>query len=195
MKHYVLILALIAFAFSLLAFFGVHGQVSDSSALALISICTTLIVGVSVVDVMRLQKLEKQMDELKELKKDVEKQKKEIESLRDNANMALDLNWGYTLFSIDPKNAIIKVWKAIDKSFEKESTKRVNTCIKVMNTIITNIEKDPKLIQLLKKETAGNVPIEITESMENSDIFSAFKTQIEKTLQKIEVIIKKNVMK
>lgn len=174
----------------MLAFFGINGQVTDSSALSLISICTTLIVGVSVVDVVRLEKLEKKIDELKELRRDVDKQKNELEELRDNANIALDANWGFTLVSVKPQTAVVQLWKAIEKSFKKEDTKRANTCISVLENVIKIIEKDNQIKQELRKETDGHVPIEITESLEYSSLYDTFKSRLEKILQKIETIIK-----
>lgn len=62
MKRYALFFSLIAFAFSVMAFFTCGVSVSvENGALALIGICATLIVGISIVNEVRMRELEKEI--------------------------------------------------------------------------------------------------------------------------------------
>lgn len=77
MKQTCLLFALLAFAFSVMAFFSKQGAIAAEGALALVGICTTLIVGVSVVDTMTIQRMQKDIAELPKLKKDLSNLKNE----------------------------------------------------------------------------------------------------------------------
>jgi len=192
MNYTSLLFSLIAFAFSVLAFFGIKGQPIDNGALALISICTTLMVGISVVDVMRLRDLEKQMEELKDTQKSLVQLNNEIGELKNHANISLDANWGFTLYTINPQKAIAQIWKAVVLAFSLNDTTRIKTCISLLEAAINRICNDKSLSDKLRKECMGKMPINITKEIRESEDFLDFQDQLVKVNDMIESILKSN---
>ena len=191
MKKISFLFALFAFAFSILAFFGVPEKMYniDNGVLALVGICATLIVGANVIDVLKLQKIEEKMKELDLMKRELEMIKKENDELRINANIALNANWGFTLHTIQPKIAITQVWKAIKIAFSKNDTKRINTCLSILENLIKRIDKDKELSNMLKTESNGTSPIEIDDIIEGSEDYNTFKKRLGMVFQTVNNII------
>ena len=81
-----MIFSLFSLAFSMLAFFSSSVSKSlENGTLAAIAICATLIVGASVVDVVRLNEIEKRLKTLDETEK-------RLESLRIHSNIAMHMS-------------------------------------------------------------------------------------------------------
>lgn len=190
MKKCCLLLSLIAFALSVLAFFSNNKLSTDSGVLTLIGICTTLIVGVSVVDTLRLQQLEEKVKKLKETKETVEKMSDKLEKLKNDANIALDANWGYTLYTIQPHTAIQQVWKGLKLALLTDDCKKLKTCMEVLKHIKEEIKKNGELSKKLNKKLDNNV-LMIDEDMKNARLYILVKDELDKLLRGINDITDK----
>ena len=185
MKHFFLILSLMAFAFSIMAFLGVNGSDAGSGVLALIGICTTLIVGVNVVDVLRVQKLEEQIDDLQDLKE----LKTELTGLKHNANIALNITWGLSFLNMNPKKAIQNAWKAVNLSLLANDPQRTNTSMNVVKFLLSSIKQNAKLSDSFRSECKQRRPIEITEEMNHSDLYKLVEDKLYGYIKCIDEII------
>ena len=190
MKHSAFILSLIAFAFSIMAFFNFNGRCTSDSALALVSICTTLIVGIKIMDTLKIQKYEDDMKRVFDLESKLENMKARLEELRQHSNIALNANWGITFCSVDPKLSIEQSWKAVQLSLLLEDAKRTNTCINILNLVVKTIEKDNTISIRLKNKCNNSHPIVITDEINKTDTYKIFKDKISDIIEEIEKIIK-----
>lgn len=184
--------ALAAFALGVLAFFGFCVHSTDNGVLAIISICTTLIVGLAVVDSLRLRELEEQLMELKNAKEELFELKNQFTEIKQKANISLDANWGFTLYQTNPRNALRQIWKAIELSFSLKESPRIKTCLKILNIVVEKIEKDNDLKKELKNTCKGEMPIEITKVIRLSEDYADFQEKLDQIIKKIDVIVKKN---
>lgn len=79
-------------ALAILAFFGQHGTGTTDAALALIGICTTLIVGASVLDMVRVYQIEKRLELINE-------KTKELENTDSHVKIGVYLAWGFAFLN------------------------------------------------------------------------------------------------
>lgn len=186
MKNFSYILSLLAFAFSIMAFFGINGDDTGNGILALIGICTTLIVGVNVVDSLRVQKIEKQIEELD----DMRTLKADLNKLKQDANIALKATWGISLIKMAPKKAIQETWGAIRLSLIANEASKLSSSYSVMGFLINSIEKDSDLSCRLIKECEQEIPIKIAEEIKGTELYTLEKEKLDKYIKKIESIIK-----
>lgn len=94
-EHVSLLFALLAFAFSIMAFFSKGGLCISDGLLTLVGICATLIVGIHVIDDFKIRQLEKKTAEF-------EKMSAELERERKKQNAVISLNVGMAMWQDEP---------------------------------------------------------------------------------------------
>ena len=166
-------LSLIALALAIMSLYGSRIALSADSALAVVAVCTTMIVGVSVIDRMAIHDMEKRLDNLNGIEK-------EIEDMKTNANIANHVAFGLAFFAWKPENTIREIYKAIEIAMKTDDVKRAYTCIKNLQTLI-DILKNRKVSDEEKRKIMGN-NLDVSET----ELYPVFKEAIDKLYKSIE---------
>lgn len=151
MRGYLIIISLLALALSIMAFFGCSVSVTlEGGALALISICATLIVGVHILDSVRISQMEQKLKELSKIKED-------LEGLRANSNIALNITWGLVFLKDNLFNSFKHFVKAYSIAIAENDAKRVRTCKQCLDKWKEKMEKEDgqkreRIVKKIKKE-------------------------------------------
>lgn len=122
-------LMLLAFAFGLLSSVVVGKSSIPESVLALVGVCATFIVGIHVVDAIKLRELESKINIFNSMQN-------EIKDMRRNANVALHISWAMSYWNRKPKSACVELWKAFRLALENEDVLRANTCLELLEKFI-----------------------------------------------------------
>lgn len=175
-EHVSLLFALLAFAFSIMAFFSKASGSVDNGVLALVGICATLIVGIHVIDDFKIRQLEKKTTEF-------EKMSAELERERKKQNAVISLNVGMAMWQDEPIFALKECWKAVNLSITEEYEKTAKACITITEWIVKKIEGK----QELKEKVAKNkekLPKEIRQEVKDSSIYNEYAIRIESIIDK-----------
>ena len=189
--------AFIAFLLSILALFC-KGFCFDASSvvLTLIGSCTTLIVGVSVIDSLTLRRTLRDVDEkMKYLTEKVEKEvekaedlEKHVERLKKQCNILFHHTWGLSFCKSDPYQALLEFWTALRKTIEDNDIKRAKSCLTnaemLLDEIINNNQKNISL----EYDALKDIPSKVPQDMTNKDVYIAFKDRIDELLKRIQLI-------
>lgn len=168
-----LFLSLIALALAIMSLYGSRIALSADSALAVVAVCTTMIVGVSVLDRMAIHDMEKRLDNLNGIEK-------EIEDMKINANIANHVAFGLAFFAWKPENTIKEIYKAIEIAMKADDAKRTHTCVKNLQAIINILNK--RKVSNEEKEKIRDCNLDICET----DLYPVFKDAIDKLYKSIE---------
>ncbi len=183
-KECSIILSLVALALSFVAITGIHCfemNVSDS-VLTIIGVCTTLIVGVSVVDAITVRRLERKIEELDKLEKKVRKQTKQ-------SNILFHYTWGMQHWKEHPYTALCDFWKGFTIAAETDDIKRAKSCLANMEALSSEICGMLHSGETISIEDFERVPREVPQSMKDSKVYCAFDTQINALIEKINIKI------
>ena len=164
----------------------------ENTALTIVGICTTLIVGISVVDAFAfhstVSKMEKRMNELAESQKDFEEkrdeQNKAIARQKDIGEISNNISWGLALLNWLPYTSLRYFTKGLEKSLEVNNVKAINSCIKCMENV-------PKVMVRLKENVINDVAKEkgcpqISEDIKKLDSYKIVKDRVEKVFDEMK---------
>lgn len=151
--------------------------------LTLIGICTTLIVGVSVVDALALRSIHQKLDEIKKIEQRIEATNERISLMRDHSNMCFHLTWGVAILSWQPHTAIKECWESIRIAMSLDDPQKVHACVDKTEKIVKMIKKEPELRNLYRC-TAG-VPKEIDAGMKESKLYSTYREKLENIIKEV----------
>lgn len=189
MKESNLILSLIALAFSIMAFFSGETGLSSSGILAIIGICTTLIVGISVVDTLTIhrleEKLEKQaktIDELKELEH-------KVKQLKNQSNTLFHHTWGITYLNDSPHLALFEFWKALNSAVKTDDVIRAKQCLENSKTAMQNVDNQKSGDTIKISKIDNKKYLCISDEMMSSTIYKLNSIEIDEVLEKIKSLI------
>lgn len=150
MNFYLSIISFLALVFSILAFFSCNTNASiEGGALALISICATLIVGVHILDAVKMKQLEDKMEELS-------KTKEELEKVKVNANIALNITWGLLFLESNHLDSFKHFALAYQYAISENDAKRVNTCNQCLQRCVDKVKRKSKQEQEQFKKDVQN---------------------------------------
>ena len=184
MRGYVLVLSLIAFALSILAFFtgGVSASL-ESGALTLISICATLVVGVSFVNVFE-DKMAKYESEIEEL----EKLQCKLDKMRRKSHILFHHTWGLAFIDKQPYHALEEFWCAFLLAAKEDDIKRAKSCLENAKMVAEEI-KEGKKNQAEVRDSFDNIDrFQILEELRKSKVYFAYSDKIEELLDIIRMI-------
>lgn len=183
MKRYALFFSLIAFALSLMAFFTCGVSVSvENGALVLIGICATLIVGVSVVNEVRMCELEKKLKKIDEVEKN-------LEYLRAHSNIAMRMSWGFSYMSKMPYTAFREFENAYKHALKSNDMHWIDATLQCMEEIV-RIKKDSEE-SIRKREEASKEKIkaEVPKEIQERNAYKAFKDRTKRIYSEMSKII------
>lgn len=179
-KEYSLVLSLVALALSFVAITGIHCFEMNASeaVLTIVGICTTLIVGVSVVDAIAVRRLGRKIEELDKLEDKVRK-------LTKQSNILFHYTWGIQHWKERPYTALCDFWRAFSIAAETDDIKRAKSCLANMEKLSKEISEKLVLREALSKENIELVPREVPKSMKDSKVYCAFDVRIKILIEKI----------
>ena len=160
-----LFFALIASALAIMSFYGSRIALSADSALAVVAVCTTMIVGVSVLDRMTIHDLEKRLNNL-------EKTEKKLEEIKTNVNIANHVAFGLAFLSWKPESTIKEFYRAIEIAMRAGDVKRTHACVKNLKRLIDMLNE--KGVTETEKEKMKDNKIDINDT----DLYPVFKNQL-----------------
>ena len=180
MGGYILIFSLFSLAFSMLAFFSSSVSTSlENGTLAAIAICATLIVGASVVDVVRLNEIEKRLKTLDETEK-------RIESLRIHSNIAMHMSWGFAHLNNMPFTAFLEFEKAYKFALKAKDLTWIDVSLQCMEEVV-RIKKDyEKRINKREIESIKKLKNIVPDDIQKCNGYRAFKKRTEKIYSDLE---------
>lgn len=188
-----LLLSWTAIIFSIVALVGKAPAAAGDGALTIVSICVTLIVGVSVVDSLVVQKhgeklrqLEKQIMELKTQKEELRKSQSETTENAYQVKMGVYVAWGLAMFQMEPISAFEQFQKVlklalVDNKYVEDASKAVEFMEQLVPRIEEYIVKNDSYKQLLKIKIPDRTP----EEIKVLSCYATFKDRIDGIYQKI----------
>ena len=171
-----LFIALISISLAIMSFFGRRYTLSPDTALAIVGVCTTMIVGVSVVDRMAIHDIEKRMEKLEDLEK-------KTDTMKTNANIANHVAFGLAYFNWQPEATIKEIYKAIEIAMRVGDAKRTNTCVDNLQKLVDLLGKRSEgFSSTQKKKMINSIP----KSLENTELYIIFKDKLAKLEKSID---------
>ena len=138
--------------------------------LPLIAICTTLVVGVHLMDAWEVRDIKKRLEKLSNLENRVEEHK-------NKGNVALHLNMALSFVRWKPETALRECWKAFELSIVMDDAVRANTCINCLEIITRDITNEKKSIQYYKDI------IKPSNEIANTSLYKVFHKRVEEIIQ------------
>lgn len=136
MKIFSFISSIVAIAIALMSLCGKCYSLVSESMIAVIAICTTIVVGIHLYDAWTIHNLEKRLEKLS----GVEEQ---IEEMKHNSNIAFHLSWGLSFINQNPTKAFSECWKSLELSIRANDAIRANTCLNCLESISKKINDKP----------------------------------------------------
>ncbi len=190
MKTISLLFSWTAIILSIVALVGKTAVTAEGGVLTIVSICVTLIVGVSVVDSLTVHNIQKRIDKLSEEIKKIEEKEKDLENEREKQKASLyisnQVSWGMATLNGLPYTSFRYFVKGLEKSLEANNQKGINSCLKCM-------EQVPKVIERMKKkgeecDDAGKkkeLPA-ISDIVKELEVYKLVKSRIEKIFEQMK---------
>ena len=166
------LLSIIALIVGIIAFF-VKGCCSISeTALGIIAICTTLIVGFAIVDNLRIHQMEQKIKELEEKADFLTESKKEISA-------AFDTSFGISLLNWQPYTAFNYFQKGLEKSLSLNNIKWIGQCLKCMENVPIMIRKMNKEGTKIDDKKKSQISPTTPDSIKKYEAYKAFQERID----------------
>lgn len=156
-------------------------------ALTIVSICVTLIVGVSVVDSLTVLNLQKQIEKLAEKQLELQEIKnthnKRIEEQENLLYISNQLSWGLALINWQPFSSFRYLVKGLEKSLEINHLKGIHSCLMCMENV-------PKIIKTGKEDFNDDakkkgIP-KISDEIKSLDSYKLIKIKVDKIFIEME---------
>jgi len=186
MKSYAIVFSLIAFALSVMAFFacGVSASV-ENGALALIGICATLIVGISIVNEVRMHELEKKFKKIEEVEKN-------LEYLRVHSNIAMRMSWGFAYMSKMPCTAFLEFENAYKRALKSNDMHWIDATLQCMEEIVKIKKSEKSRIEEREALSKRKIKAEVPDEIQEIKAYKAFKNRTKKIYSDMFNIINTN---
>lgn len=188
-----LLLSWTAIIFSIVALVGKAPATAEDSALTIVSICVTLIVGVSVVDAIAvhdiLGKYNSKMDAMTERLNELSSLDEQLHKTKRQTNLLLHFTWGLFFSDKQPYMAIAEYWKAIEYAASDNDLKRAKSCINNLEEVVRYVLEEPKQnSDNSNEEDLNDIPKEVPKGMRESNVYIAFAENIDKLISQINQI-------
>ena len=184
-----LVVAIIAISLSIITLSGKSCPIPSDNILALVGICTTLIVGVSVVDTITIHNLQKQVDGLQKIQydlKDVIAQcEAKLQEQKDRANISNNLSWGLALIGWQPYSSFLYFFKGLELSLATNQQKGVESCLHCMEQVPKSIARLKKHHQEIDHAKKGKIPLSVPDEICKYEIYRLIKNRVEKVFKDI----------
>ena len=197
MKLFSLLFSWTAIIFSIVALVGWAPYTAEGGVLTIVSICVTLIVGVSVVDSLtvfhlnrKLSELERQMRELNTLKEGIVNNRKDADEKLTRAEQGIYISWGVSLFNKEPIAAFEQFQKAFKLALpEPRYMDAAKKAIEFMEQVVPEIEAQIRN----DKKTYGTIlklriPNDVPEDIKVLPYYHLFEARIERIYKAIAAL-------
>lgn len=180
MKLISLLLSMVAIIISIVCKWFIPMAVTDG-ALTLISICVTLIVGLSVVDSLAVYNMHKRIEKLTEKQKELEAQecrlKEAIAEQAVTSFVSTHVSWGLTFINMQPYTSFRYFVKGLEKALENNYTKGMRNCLNCMEQVPKVIKQNKEIIKdKAKKEGCP----QLSDAIKQSDAYKLVEDRIDK---------------
>lgn len=156
--------------------------ITSNNVLTLIGICTTLIVGVHFVDVMRLRDIEKRLNELNQ-------KEQLIYDLEKKMTITFNATWGVTYMNYQPYSSLYHFLRAFHYALQYQDCLRAKTCLNGLDKAIKRfeslIEEKQSFDDITDKDKISEA---LFEEIKKEELYRVFKTDIDKIVLKINQI-------
>lgn len=157
----------------------------ESTVLTIVGICTTLIVGISVVDAFsfhfHMNKMENRMDELTKKQNDLEIKRmdlaKKLEEQKVKEDISDKISYGLALLNWLPYTSFKYFIKGFEKSLLANNVKAINSCLICLESVPKLMkEKEVKITDAAKKKGCP----QISEEAKQLEAYKLVKDRFEK---------------
>ena len=161
-----------------------------NGTLTIVSICVTLIVGVSVVDAIAvhdiLSKYNRKIDAMTERLDELSSLNKQFHKTKRQTNLLLHFTWGLSFSKEQPYTAIAEYWKAIEFAALNDDVKRAKSCIHNLEEVVKRVLEEPKqMADISNKEDLNDIPKEVPKDMRESSVYIAFAERVDELIPQI----------
>lgn len=179
-----LLLSIVALAISVLAFFSkcCYGGIPNG-VLSLISICCTLIVGLSVADAIAVRRLERKVHEIDKLQIKVDRMLKQ-------SNILFHYTWGFQQKDLEPVSALNEFWEGFCIAAKTDDIKRGKSCLDAAETIVNDILSEKYSVNDLNYNNLSRKPWQITDEVKKTNLYCAFEDKVNTLMEKIDSMTK-----
>ena len=181
-----LIIPLFSFVALCLSVYAVSNQYYadiPTAVLSLVGVCSTLIVGISVVDAFAVHsafhKMEGKVDELSKKMEELTKQEEKIRKLRKQANILFHHTWGLVYANNQPYDALNEFWKAFTSAAKDNDVKRAKVCLENTESTIEDIMRQKEMEGLDERK----ISLPITDELKQTSVYVAFEDRINELLK------------
>lgn len=174
-------LSIIAIIIGFIAFF-VKGCCTISEAvLAIIAICTTLIVGFAIVDNLRIHQMEKKIKDLEDIAISLTETKKELSA-------AFDVSLGVSFINWQPYTAFNYFQKGLEKSICMNNVKWIGQSLKCMENVPKMIQKMNKNGTKIEDKMKSKISLSTPDSIKEYEAYKAFQERIDRIYKEIQTL-------
>ncbi|MBQ8714015.1 MAG: hypothetical protein IJ552_02270 [Prevotella sp.] len=161
----------------------------SSTVLALVGVCATLIVGVSVIDTIALystlQKVEKKMTEQNKRLDELGKLDTEIRKMKKQTNILFHHTWGLALEKEQPYAAFAEYWKAFVRAAESDDIKRAKSCLSNAENVVKDITQRKLGRGQLDAPDYGQTLFIVPDEIKDTPVYVAFSDKVDALLTNI----------
>lgn len=180
-----LLLSIIALVIGIIAFFSKGCSCVSEIALSLIAICTTLIVGLAVVDTLRMHQMEKRINDLEESAEHLKEFKRELSA-------AFETSIGISLLNWQPYTAFGYFQKGLEKSLSMDNIKWIGQCLQCMENVPKMIRKMKEKGMETNEKMKGKIPAKTPDSIKKYEAYKAFQKRIDEIYKKMNELQENN---
>lgn len=163
--------------------------ITGDNILTLIGICTTLIVGIHFVDIMRLKDIEKRINELNQ-------KEQLIYDLEKKLKIAFNATWGVTYLKYQPYSSLYHFLRAFHLALQYQDCLRAKTCLNGLEMVIKRFESLKDENKPYDSNTDREKITEtLLEEIKNEELYTVFKADINRVFTKINELKKDDIHK
>ena len=178
MKIFSFVISIVALVLALVAFAcDSNGICKELLLSAIVPVCATIIVGIHFIDTYKLEKLEGKQNEMKQEMMKLQEIEKQVEDMRQNANIALHIAWGLAYTSWDPSKAIKECWNAIELSIKANDPKRTETCFNAIEYLKNRFDNEQKEYLIRPKK-------DLEEKLKDYPLYASYRCRIKNLIDK-----------
>lgn len=178
MRTISLILSIAAISFSIVALMGHCATTTADGALTIITICVTIIVGVSVIDTLTIHNLEKKIEKLTEKQVEFEAKEKSLNSMMVDQKINTNISLGVGLVNWLPFTSFSYFVKGLEKALETNNTNGISNCLLCMENV-PKVIKRSNIKDFDDKAKKKGIP-QISEESRRMEAYKLIYSRVEK---------------
>lgn len=162
---------------------------ASSTVLALVGVCATLIVGVSIIDTFALhsiiQKADEKIAEQGKRLEELEKLNDKVSKMRKQTNILFHHTWGLALEKEQPYAAFAEYWKAFVQAAQNDDIKRAKSCLSNAEKVVADIKHRKESDGQLDEPDYEQIPIVASNDIKDTTVYIALDDKVDVLLTDI----------